>query len=61
MSRLPLFRALSGELLLATFVAGEVPPRVLKTVPANGSEEVDPATSRIRIEFDQPMSPASRS
>lgn len=35
------------------------PPRVVKTHPANGSEDVDPATSQIRIEFDQPMSPAS--
>lgn len=33
------------------------PPRVVKTVPPSGSEDVDPATTQVRIEFDQPMSP----
>ena len=35
-------------------VAGDV-PKVLKTVPANGDRNVDPATHTIVIAFDQPM------
>ena len=30
-------------------------PKVLKTVPANGDRNVDPSTSMMIIEFDQPM------
>lgn len=37
------------------------PPRVVRITPENGDEGVDPATSAIRIEFDQDMSPGGRS
>lgn len=30
-------------------------PRVVKTVPANGAMDVDPATDEIRVTFDKPM------
>jgi hypothetical protein len=30
-------------------------PRVVSTVPVNGSEDVDPATSEIAVTFDEPM------
>ncbi|MHC4213853.1 MAG: tetratricopeptide repeat protein [Planctomycetota bacterium] len=33
-----------------------VPPKVTKTIPENGDQNVDPGLRRIRIEFDQVMS-----
>jgi len=36
-------------------------PKVLKTVPENGKNDVDPATAELRVEFDQPMRPGGRS
>jgi hypothetical protein len=37
------------------------PPKVVKTTPENGQDDVDPATSEIRVEFDQPMNAGGRS
>jgi RNA polymerase sigma-70 factor (ECF subfamily) len=45
--------------VVLTFFAGYalgVPPKVVKTVPQNGDENVDPGLRHIRIEFDQNMS-----
>jgi hypothetical protein len=36
-------------------------PKVLKTVPENGKNDVDPQTSELRVVFDQPMRPGGRS
>src|SRR5258706_10464540 len=36
-------------------------PKVLKTVPENGAQDVDPATAELRVVFDQPMRPGGRS
>jgi len=52
--------------IVSTLVAGAslvsaAPPKVVKAMPDNGQENVDPATTEIRIEFDQPMSTAGRS
>lgn len=41
--------------------AGAEPPRVVRITPENGDEGVDPATTAIRIEFDQDMNPEGRS
>ena len=35
--------------------AGEGPPRVLALVPANGSTDVDPRLTELRVTFDRPM------
>lgn len=45
---------------LSVFARGE-PPRVVSASPDHGDVGVDPATSEIRIEFDQAMSPAGQS
>jgi hypothetical protein len=37
------------------------PPKVIKASPDNGEKDVDPATTELRITFDQPMSPRGRS
>lgn len=31
------------------------PPKIVRTVPANGTDNVDPQLGKLRIEFDQPM------
>ena len=36
-------------------------PKVVIATPDNGEIDVDPATTEIRIEFDQPMHPRGRS
>ena len=36
-------------------------PKVLKTVPENGKNDIDPQTSELRVVFDQPMRPGGRS
>lgn len=36
-------------------------PKVVKTVPENGKDDIDPATAELRIVFDQPMRPGGRS
>ncbi|HEV8292226.1 MAG TPA: Ig-like domain-containing protein, partial [Tepidisphaeraceae bacterium] len=36
-------------------------PKVLKTVPENGKQDVDPATPELRVIFDQPMRTGGRS
>jgi hypothetical protein len=36
-------------------------PRVVKAVPDNDAQEVDPTLAELRIEFDQAMSPGGRS
>jgi hypothetical protein len=45
--------------ILLSFAAARLsaaPPRVIKTIPENGDQDVDPALRQIRIEFDQDMS-----
>src|SRR5258706_9577176 len=36
-------------------------PKVVKTVPENGKDDVDPATPELRVVFDQPMRQGGRS
>lgn len=45
-------------LALPVFAAA---PKVVKTIPANGDQNVDPALSAMRVVFDQPMSTAGMS
>ena len=43
-------------LLVGCATAGaEEPPRVVQTVPENGAQSVDAATTELRVTFDQPM------
>src|SRR5258706_6206122 len=36
--------------------AAAEPPRVVKAIPQNNAQEIDPDLKEIRVEFDQPMS-----
>lgn len=54
------FPSLVGLLLLASS-ARAAPPRVTRAVPDNGDQNIDPATTEIRIEFDQEMSQTGHS
>ena len=47
--------------LIASLPALAAPPRVIEATPDNGAIGVDPATTEIRIVFDQPMHPGGRS
>jgi hypothetical protein len=49
-----LFAAALLTVFAATVYA--VPPKVIKTVPENGDQNVDPSIKQIKIEFDQDMS-----
>src|SRR5688572_10642911 len=46
---------------LLTIPALSAPPTVVKATPDNGDEGVDPATTEIRVTFDQPMSRSGQS
>ena len=48
-------------LSLPASLAFAAPPKVVTSTPDNGEIDVDPATTEIRIEFDQPMHPRGRS
>ena len=50
-------RALLGFCLFVGCVTAgaEEPPRVVRTVPENGAQSVDAATTELRVTFDQPM------
>lgn len=45
----------AGVLLVFAAVALGVPPKVVRTVPENGAEDVNPKLRQIRIVFDQDM------
>ena len=42
-------------------IAAAAPPQVVKTVPENNAQNVDPALSEIRVTFDQDMNPGGYS
>jgi len=48
-------------LVLLPAIALADPPRVIKAVPDNGDESVDPALTELRVEFDQDMSTSGHS
>jgi len=52
-----LLRALGCAVLAAAACAAEGPPRIVKTEPAVGASDVDPATSEIVVLFDREMGP----
>ena len=60
-SGLGMFATARGTLLgfclfVGCVTAGaEEPPRVVRTVPENGAQSVDAATTELRVTFDQPM------
>ena len=60
-SGLGMFATARGTLLGFCLFVGcatagaEEPPRVVRTVPENGAQSVDAATTELRVTFDQPM------
>jgi len=61
--------SLSGEVLMSLWIllfgavvrVNAAPPRVVKTVPVHGDQDVDPNLREIRVEFDQNMKQGSYS
>ena len=50
-------RITNGAILVLAGLSGSAlsAPRVVKTVPADGATDVDPATTQIVVTFDSPM------